>query len=256
VSGTIDAGADPRTGGEVDDLELPAYLGSLEELSGLLLEDGTLTDLLDQVLELTSRAIEASAAVSVTVVDDRGEHATAAASSGDALAVDAAQYELDEGPCIEALHSGTEQRFDDLTELERWPLFRERALQLGFGSVLAVPLTAGGRTIGCLNVFASEATDLSDDDRALARRIAAPAAATLANARAYRRVARLADQLQQALDGRAVIERAKGVLIAHTRCSDEEAFERLRRASQDQNRPIREVATELVASAQRSSERS
>ena len=99
-------------------------------------------------------------------------------------------------------------------------------------------------------MFAAEPNGLDEDDRSLARRIAAPAASTLANARAYRRVSRLAEQLQQALDGRAVIERAKGVLIAHTRCSEEQAFERLRRASQEQHRPLREIAAEVVARAQ------
>jgi transcriptional regulator with GAF, ATPase, and Fis domain len=245
---------------DLDDLDLevdlerlafdPAgYVASIEDLAGLLVEERSLEQLLGQVLELTSRAIETSAAVSVTVLDDRGEHTTAAASSDDARAVDDAQYALDEGPCVEALRTGIEQRFDDLTELDRWPLFRERAQELGFGSVFAVPLRAGGDAIGCLNVFAAEANGLSEDDRTLARRIAAPAASTLANGRAYRRVSRLAEQLQVALDGRAVIERAKGVLIAHTRCSEDQAFERLRRASQEQHRPLREIAAEVVARA-------
>jgi transcriptional regulator with GAF, ATPase, and Fis domain len=247
---------EPRGGaGDLDELERLAfdpagYVASIEDLAGLLVEERSLEQLLGQVLELTSRAIEASAAVSVTVLDDRGQHTTAAASSDDARAVDDAQYAMDEGPCVEALRTGVEQRFDDLTELTRWPLFRERAQQLGFSSVFAVPLRAGVHTIGCLNVFAAEADGLSEDDRMLARRIAAPAATTLANGRAYRRVSRLAEQLQEALDGRAVIERAKGVLIAHTRCSEDQAFERLRRASQDQHRPLREIAAEVVARAQ------
>lgn len=226
-----------------------AYLATIEELAGLLLEDGTLTELLEQVLELTSRAVQASAAVSVTVVDDEGHHATAAASSQDARDVDDAQYAFDEGPCVEALRTGREHRFDDLTELDRWPRFRERALALGFGSVLAVPLRAGPRTIGCLNVFAAEPGGLTEDDRVLARRIAAPAASTLANARAYRRVRRLAEELQAALDGRAVVDRAKGVLIARTGCSADGASDQLRAMSQEQNRPLREVVAELVEGA-------
>jgi transcriptional regulator with GAF, ATPase, and Fis domain len=231
-------------------LDPAGYLTSVEGLAGVVVEDATLEELLARVLELTSRAIRASAAVSITVVDDRGEHTTLAASSDDARAVDDAQYALDEGPCVEALHSGTEQRFDDLTELDRWPAFRERAEQVGFRSVLAVPLRTGATTVGCLNVFAGEADGLGEEDRLLARRIAAPVASTLANWRAYRRVTALAEQLQEALDGRAIIERAKGVLIAHTRCSEAQAFERLRRASMEQHRPLRDIAIEVVARAQ------
>lgn len=227
------------------------YLATIEELAGLLVEEGTLTELLEQVLELTSRAVQASAAVSVTVVDDDGEHATAAASSQDARDVDDAQYEFDEGPCVAALRTGREHRFDDLTELDRWPRFRERALALGFGCVLAVPLKAGAQTIGCLNVFAAEPSGLTEDDRVLVRRIAAPAASTLANARAYRRVRRIAEQLQATLDGRAVIERARGILIARTGCDADAAFAQLRTLSQEQDRPVREVAVDIIEAAGR-----
>lgn len=238
---------------DVDELAIDpvGYLATIQELAGLLVEDGTLTELLEQVLELTSRAVQASAAVSVTVVDDEGHHATAAASSQDARDVDDAQYEFDEGPCVEALRTGQEHRFDDLTELDRWPRFQERALALGFGSVLAVPLRAGTQTIGCLNVFAAEPAALTEDDRVLARRIAAPAASTLANARAYRRVSRIAEQLQAALDGRAVVDRAKGVLIARTGGTAVAAFAELRRLAREQDRPLREVAAEIVGAAGR-----
>lgn len=236
---------------DVDQLAIDpvAYLTTVEELAGLLLEEANLLELLEQVLELTSRAVTASAAVSVTVVDDDGNHATAAATSQDARDVDDAQYAFDEGPCVEALRTGEEHRFDDLTELDRWPRFRDRALALGFGSVLAVPLRAGDETIGCLNVFAREPGGLTEDDRLLARRIAAPAATTLANARAYRRVSRLAEQLQEALEGRAVVERAKGVLIAHTGCTDDEATARLQKAAADRGVRLTEVATELLEGA-------
>lgn len=246
--------ATPVEGIEIDDprfqeLASDAYVAALEDLAHFLLEGASLTDLLEQVLELTSRAITASAAVSVTVVGDDGDYRTVAASTEEARSVDDAQYELAEGPCIDALETGQEHLLDDLTELERWPRFRDRALSHGFGSALAVPLHLGGEVVGALNVFAAHADGLAEDDRRMARRIAAPAAATLANARAYRRVARLSAQLGGALEGRAVIEQAKGVLMAHARCSPDAAFERLRRASQDRNVPVRAIAAEIVLRA-------
>jgi GAF domain-containing protein len=223
-----------------------AYVSSLEELAGLLLEDRTLFDLLEHVLVLTARAVEASVAVSVTVVGDDGGHTTAAASSDDARTVDDAQYAFGEGPCVEALHTGEEQRFDDLTELERWPRFRHEALSLGFRSVLAVPLRAGQHVVGCLNVFAAAGDALGEEDREVARRIAAPVASALANARAHRRVQRLTVQLQETLEGRAVVERAKGALMAHTGCSEAEATERLHAATDAGERSVTEVAGALL----------
>jgi GAF domain-containing protein len=248
--------AEPR-----DDVLAPAFPGdeaastyvrTLEELTGLLLEDASLLDLLEQVLALTAEAVTSCAAVSVTVVDDDGGYTTAAASSDDARAIDAAQYELLEGPCIDALRSGEVHRVGDLAAEERWPAFRERARSLGYRTVLAVPLRAGADVVGALNVFADGPDGLTDRDVALAGRIAAPAAATLANGRAYGRVSRLAAQLEQAMASRAAIEQAKGILMAQQRCSAEEAFAILRRLSQATNRKLRDVAAEVVARAERS----
>ncbi|MBS3939382.1 MAG: GAF and ANTAR domain-containing protein [Actinobacteria bacterium] len=223
-----------------------AYLSTLEELTGLLIEEASLEELLTQVLELTSRAVSTSAAVSVTVADERGRYRTAARSSEDAALVDALQYELVEGPCVEALQSGEERHVDDFAEDARWPAVAERAVELGFRSVVAVPLRVNDVVIGALNVFGADANGFAAPDRELIRRIAAPAASTVANARAFLRVSRLAEQLQEALAGRVVIEQAKGVLMATQGCDPDTAFEVLRKTSQDGNLRLREVARTIV----------
>ncbi|MFA9445386.1 GAF and ANTAR domain-containing protein [Egicoccus sp. AB-alg6-2] len=223
-----------------------AYLATLEELTALLVEDATLDELLTQVLELTARAVSTSAAVSVTVVDDGGRYRTAARSSEDAELVDVVQYELVEGPCIEALESGETQHVADFVDDGRWPEVAQRAVELGFRSVVAVPLAVNGVVIGALNVFGGEAGGFSTADRELLHRIAAPAASTVANARAFLRVSRLAEQLQEALASRVVIEQAKGVLMAREGCDADQAFALLRKASQDANRRLRDVARAVV----------
>ena len=60
--------------------------------------------------------------------------------------------------------------------------------------------------------------------------------------------------LRRAIDGRAAIEQAKGILIATTGCSPDEAFKLLVRQSQHQNRKLRAVAEDLVASKARSAQ--
>ncbi len=237
-------------GPEVDEPEpIERYVEAVEELAGLLLEHASLEDLLEQVLELTSRAVAPTAAVSVTIVNDDGSYVTAAASSADAVELDELQYGLREGPCIDALEQGVEHWLDDLATDGSFQPFRDRAREAGFGSVLAIPLSAGGCVVGALNLFAAERTGFAEADRDVARRIAAPAAATLANAAAYRRAVRLIEQLHAAIDSRAVIEQAKGIIAAQQRCDPEQAFGLLRRASQGNNRKVRSIAEAVVAGA-------
>lgn len=237
----------PDSSHETDDGEAErAYLSTLEELTGLLIEEASLEQLLTQVLELTSRAVGTSAAVSVTVADERGRYRTAAHSSADAEHVDVLQYELVEGPCVEALETGEARHVDDFAEDQRWPKVAERAVELGFRSVVAVPLSVNDVVIGALNVFGAEPAGFDEADRELIQRIAAPAASTLANARAFLRVSRLAEQLQEALASRVVIEQAKGVLMAREGCDADAAFGLLRKTSQDANLRLRDVARTLV----------
>jgi GAF domain-containing protein len=239
--------------------EVPeAYLGTLDDVAALLVEEQSLDGLLQHILDLTARSISSAAAISVTVVDDDdGGYVTAASTDDRADAVDAIQYGLAEGPCIDALETGREHHLLHLEQEARWPRFVEQALDLGFAGVLSVPLSTAGGTIGALNLFVVQPDVLSDDDIELAQRIAAPAATTLANAGAYRRVARLADQLQEALESRAVIEQAKGILMARQGCDADEAFGILRSISQSSNRKLRRIAGEVVAHsiAQRDADR-
>jgi len=58
----------------------------------------------------------------------------------------------------------------------------------------------------------------------------------LANAALYSSTAELAQQLQQALQSRAVIDQAKGIIMAELRCNPDDAFTYLTTLSQDQNR--------------------
>ena len=55
----------------------------------------------------------------------------------------------------------------------------------------------------------------------------------------------LADQLQTALESRALIERAKGALMERERLDDQEAFTHLRRAARSSGRKLSEVAAGL-----------
>lgn len=223
-----------------------AYLATLEELTGLLVEEASLDDLLVQVLRLTARAVSTSAAVSVTVVDEHARYRTAARSSHDAELVDAMQYESVEGPCVDALASGEERIVEDLRDDPRWPAVGRRAVEIGFRSVVTVPLSVNGVVIGALNVFAAEPAGFSDGDREMIRRIAGTAASTVANARAFQRVSRLAGQLQEALASRVVIEQAKGVLMSREHCDADTAFAVLRKTSQDSNRRLHDIARAVV----------
>jgi transcriptional regulator with GAF, ATPase, and Fis domain len=233
------------TGALADEVP-PAYASSLERLATTLLEGPTLVELLERIVTLTSRAVAGTAAVSVSVVDDDHTPATVAASSAAARDVDDAQYRDGAGPCVEALRTGEERCSDDLTRASSWPAFSARARAHGLTSVLAVPLRVGAEVIGCLNVFTSVEGGLPEEDRATVRRIAAPAAAAVANARARARVDGLTEELRTTLEERALVERAKGVVMGGAACTAEVASALLQDHAEARGVPLVEAAEQVL----------
>jgi len=108
---------------------------------------------------------------------------------------------------------------------------------------------------GGMNIYATEPEAFDDDAVVLAQTFAGYAAVGLANAHLYDSTATLAQQMQVAMESRAVIEQAKGIIMGDRHCSAEEAFQILSKLSQDTNRKLRDIAQALVdqASADRPS---
>jgi AmiR/NasT family two-component response regulator len=76
--------------------------------------------------------------------------------------------------------------------------------------------------------------------------LAAAASIVLANASAYWAALELSEQLNDAMRSRAVIEQAKGVIMATAGCNADAAFDLLREQSQSENRKLRDIAQDIV----------
>jgi GAF domain-containing protein len=223
---------------------------ALSEMSRLLVGEEPLAAVLRRVAELSVAAVPGCSGAGVTLVqDDRA--VTAAHTDDRVLAVDRQQYDVDDGPCLDAIRSRRTNRVDVDGAEQRWPEFAARARELGIHSFLAAPLVAGGQAVGSLNLYgaAPDAFDALDD--ALVAVFCSQASVALANARVYDRALTLNEQLTSALESRVVIEQAKGVLMGRHGWSADEAFDELRRRSQERNRKLREVAAEVVSAVPR-----
>ncbi|MEJ5945767.1 GAF and ANTAR domain-containing protein [Pseudokineococcus basanitobsidens] len=224
---------------------------ALAELARISL-DQPLGEVLQQVVDLAVEMLDGVRALSVTLVDD-GSTRSAAFSDPVAARLDERQYEDGFGPCTDAARSGGVVRVRDTAHEETYPGFAALARRYGVRSVTSVGMPWGERVVGALNLYVVGEDPLPEDEVELARTFAGYAAAALANAALYASTAELAEQMQRAMASRAVIEQAKGVLVAALGVDPEEAFAELSRRSQRSNTKLRDVAAELVAMAQRRS---
>jgi len=249
----------PTQGGGVDDGNL--HLSSAEpagdvrpmdpaeaftQLGQIVLGEDSLGTILDRVAQLARRTIAGVTAVSVTLI--HGEHANTAAFAGEvAHQLDERQYEQGYGPCLEAARRGQVIVVGDMASEQRWPKFTPHAVRHGVRSSMSVGLPVREQVIGALNLYAGAPDTFDADAVELARTFASYAAVALANASLYTSTAELAAQLQQAMESRAAIEQAKGVIMGQLRCDADAAFAVLISRSQRQNRKLRDIAAEVIA---------
>jgi GAF domain-containing protein len=225
------------------------YGEALDELAGVVLDTPTMLGVLEQLIDIASHAAAGTTAISVTSFDD-GEYVTAATTDPAARHVDEYEYATEAGPCVDAIETGELQLSVDVLDDDRWPTFSRVAADAGFRSVAGVPLRAGERTVGALNLYAAEPDGLRDV-LALAERLAGPLATVVANALALRRMTQLGDHLQHELAQLATVEQAIGVLMADRACDPPTAQRLLRATAEATDRSVDEVAVELVAHADR-----
>ena len=225
-------------------------LAAFAELGRVKLSETTLDDVLSRVAAVAQRTLPGATDVSITLIRQHGPY-TAACTGDLALALDERQYEHHRGPCLQAAAEHRTISVPDTATDNRWAGWALRAAAAGAGSVLSVGLPLLDDVSGALNIYGRRPAAFDDEAVTLAQTFAGYATVALANAYAYHGAADLALQLQAAMDSRAVIEQAKGIIMAEQRCSPDDAFAFLTRISQNSNRKVRDVANALVTGIQR-----
>jgi GAF domain-containing protein len=223
----------------------------LERLGRLSLRELSMDSLLQTVTDLTKTVMPGDTETSVLLlVKDRP---TTVVWTGQlAIDLDERQYERGHGPCLHAARTGELTEIADARADARWPDYLPRAVEHGCLSSLSVPLAIDQeeQVTGALNIYARQPGAFDEDSRAVATRFAPYAAVAAGNLYAYQSARDMADNLQRALESRAVIDQAKGVLIERYKLTPDRAFQLLAQASMHANRKVRDIADHLVATGE------
>jgi GAF domain-containing protein len=220
----------------------------LRDLSRVVLAGRTLEDVLGEITVIANRTIPGAESTSITLV--RGEKAFTAAHTGEmALEADEMQYERGYGPCMDAGRGNVVLRVDDMHTETRWPDYAEKVRAVGVRSSLSVPLPYQGASIGALNIYSTRPQAFAaSESLAAGQEVSEAIAVAVFNADAHAQLGEQARHMRLAMDSRAVIEQAKGVLMAQRHIDADQAFDVLRDASQRYNRKLRDIAAGIVAS--------
>jgi hypothetical protein len=173
-----------------------------------------------------------------------GTFRTVAATDEAARTVDEIQYDLGTGPCVDAILEETVFRTDDLREDERWPAFAQRVAETNdVRSMLSFRLfLEDDDRISGLNLYSTRTRAFDEGSEVVGTLIATHGALAIQMAAAREE----ASHLHRALLNSREIGMAMGVLMARHKISRSEAFDLLRVASQNSNRKLVDIASDVA----------
>lgn len=193
-----------------------------------------------QIVLVAQKTIPHMEHVGLSVRHRDGTVVTKAVTDDFVRQMDELQYEVEEGPCLQALDAEEVVIADRLSAERRWPQYLPRAAAEGLRSQIGVRLHLDGTTLGGLNLYSTSSDRVNPDTARLALMFATHAALALERAT-------IEHNLHQALSTRTRIGQAIGIVMERYQLDEQRAFSYLVRMSQDRNVKLREIAGELVA---------
>jgi GAF domain-containing protein len=203
----------------------------------------TLEETLETIVAATRTSIPGFDHAGISVTHRNGTIETSAATGPLVWELDQIQYELDEGPCMEAMREGPIVTAPDLRHDQRWPKYVPAALERGVKAQLAVQLYVDEQTLGGLNLYSTESEIIDDQAPMVAELFATHAALALGRARRE-------SQLSEAIETRQTVGIAIGLTMGRYRIDQTRAFEFLARASSTSNIKVRDLAQEIIGKAE------
>jgi GAF domain-containing protein len=214
--------------------------------STAVLEAWDIGPFLEVVAALAARRGGAGGLACAITLHFDGQPPMVAASDALAARLDEVQAADCDGPSLSVTRTGHPASIPDTADARQWGSFAARAAAAGIGSVLSVPLTVATRQAGALSLYAPRPAVFGDAELRWAEGLARAVSGVVELAVSQAELADLAAHLRAALASRAVIDQALGIIMAQQRCSAAEAFEILRRASQNRNIKLRGIAAGIV----------
>ncbi len=213
------------------------------ELAEALQAAPTPTDTAEDIVGYVRAQLDADQA-GISIIRPRDPIETIAPTDPVVQELDRLQSDLADGPCYASCWPGHTLTVPNLAEDERWSTWGPEATTLGIASLLATELTtAEGHRFGSINAYWTRPRGFTQDDIAFMAIFARHA--TLALEHSWNIAG-----LNVALDSRKLIGQAQGLLMERYDLDEPQAFEVLRRYSQDHNIKLRDLASHLIATRQ------
>jgi hypothetical protein len=184
----------------------------------------------------------------VSLIEDGQVGGAIAGNDAYARELEALQFNLGEGPCVDSVHARRPVLESDLrgSGYGRWPAYAREAYKRGARGVFAFPLQAGAVCVGALDVYQDRSQELPPQAIASALTFAELALEVLLDEHALSRDGDMPEGVGDAMAPRMVVYQAQGMLTVDLGVGLAEAMARLRAHAFVEGRPLADVARDIV----------
>lgn len=222
--------------------------GFVSQLQDLVLKHEEVHDFLQDLAGLSAEGLALDAVIGCSVtLRHRDATFTVAFSTPEVIVMDEVQYEVREGPGLEAINTGSTVIVDDVRSEDRWVEYGQKVRNFGISAVMAVPLGVAPDGGAVLNFYARAPHVFTRTQLRMAEAFAAQAARALEMSLRITSGSRRVGDLRGALEARTVLDLAVGIIMAENRCSQEQALSILKRSAETQDVPVRLIAERVVS---------
>lgn len=200
-----------------------------------------LSSVLETIVTVARDSIDGIDAAGISLMRRGGRMETMACTGELVLELDRLQYELGEGPCVDAMLADAPAivKVNNIRHDQRWPRYVPSAVELGLTAQMGVRLFTDERVHGGLNLYATSAEVIDETAEIMAELFAVHAAVVLGRAR-------MEEDLNAAIESRQMIGEAVGIVRERHGISRDQAVAYLIRISQTSNTKLRDVAAHVA----------
>jgi hypothetical protein len=227
---------------------LNVVAGAMADVAASLQEPAKLDETLELITRSAAETIPGILEASISITTKAGEIQTLAPTGPRVARADQLQYELGQGPCLDAAIEDPVVAVNDLATDRRWPQYGPKVAALGFGSQVAFQFRADPHVRGALNLYAAAPYQIDLDSIHLGGMFAGQIAVAMGWAKQEQ-------TLTEALTTRNLIGQAVGIVMERYQLDSDRAFAFLVRLSQSANTKLRTVAAGLVDSVNTTAKR-
>jgi len=218
---------------------------ALSKISKAIASDYNLEDILRLIVSVTAEVMGSNICSLMLIDEKKNELVIRATQSMSEEYNHKLPLKIGEGVAGKVAKSNKPIAIKDVTKEKEYK-HKDIAKKEGLCSLLCVPLTVKGKVIGVINCYTSQPHDFSETEISILSSIADQAAVAIENTDLMLK----SRVVQEELQTRKIVERAKGILMKEEVLTEEQAYLKLRKYSMDNRKSMREVAEAIILSTE------